>query len=558
MSDKNTSGHIKQLRSRIIKPSNYTPSYNNQGQPKNKDKEEMTSRTPPAATSASRRGKPLRGGRTMNDSAISRPSLGSEHAKAEIENNTSRHSPPKQSSVPTSEANLTGTTKKNPLLCPQLQYRFPEHSSSREQAADRVNNILDQSFTNHDQRKLTAVSQHGRFTPGSMEDLLGVCSVPNDHVSNMITQQRDSVIDPNPGLLAELEKCKQLIHDLLLERNSENASRVNLPQNTGSPTTAPRNSGINRRDVNQAPDPQPQRQHTRNHRLPREEEDSASSSEHIYVSPPRRSPPRSNTPVRYYRRCEMEKWPIKFSSGDGLKFWEKVERCQQTYGYDDETIYKYFYHLVQGQALNWYWQYVTEYRESNLSHLKMEFIRVFKSRLNDATIISDMYNKRQGKDTFEKFYNDLIDMNFTLKQPLPDSQIIEILRNNMDDDIRLRMFTYETRDRVDFFHKANQAFQDVSKLREKRKQFLDYRTTRKISEIDFDEMSHKEIEEISEKFNNWKTRKLQCYNCKSSDHLLSKCPEDIDRLFCFKCGFEGYPSPKCPECMKKNAQRSVQ
>lgn len=115
MPDKNTSGHNIKLRSRIIKPSSYTPSYLNQEGTKNKDKKEMTSRTP-TSTSTSRRGKLPRGGKTMNDSVIPRPSLGQQHPNMEIEINTSRHSPSKQSSVTASEANVTGAKKKGSYL----------------------------------------------------------------------------------------------------------------------------------------------------------------------------------------------------------------------------------------------------------------------------------------------------------------------------------------------------------------------------------------------------------------------------------------------------------
>lgn len=254
----------------------------------------------------------------------------------------------------------------------------------------------------------------------------------------------------------------------------------------------------------------------------------------------------------------MNKWPIKFSSGNGVKFLKKVEKLQTSYEYDDDTVYKYFYLLLEGHAMEWYWQFSDEYPRSNLNHLKAEFSRVFKPRESDMILISAMYNKKQGRDSFEKFYTDLIDMNFTLKTPLPDVQLIEILRSNMDDDVRQRIFTFETRDRINFFHKANQAYRDVCGVREKRKNVYDFKNSKKINEIDFDEMSSNEIEEVSEKFNSWKTkRSLKCFNCGSADHLLAKCPEDITRFFCFRCGLDGYATPKCPNCTLK-VQRSGQ
>lgn len=568
MSDKNLLDNNIHLRSRIIKPSSYTSSYLHRRKVKNQDKEitseqtKMTTRTPSVPTPDSRRGNKTprlpRGGRT--NSATSRTSLGSENLNYQFDNNSKE---PQQhvmisatnvSNLSANGAKNTGAKKKDIALNPQHQFKFPEPNNltETELEANKVNETLDQSLSNSEIRRLTTNLQNNSFIPGSMEDLRGAHSVPYDTLSTIPTQQRNIAVDPNPGLLAELNKCKQLIRELLTQRDSVTKHQPTQVRN--SRTNSPRYSDPDLRTRNM--DPRTQRPNSRDVRFP-EEDDSASGSEHSYTAIPSRSDSRTNS-HRYYRPCEMEKWPIKFSSGDGLKFWEKVERCQRTYGYDDNTVYKYFYHLVQGQALNWYWQYVTEYKESNLAHLKIEFIRVFKSRLSDATIISDMYNKKQGRDTFERFYNDLIDMNFTLRKPLPDSQIIEILRNNMDDETRVRIFTYETQDRVNFFHKANQAYHDVCNLRDKRRKFSEYRSPQKINEIDFEEMSQNEIEEISEKLNNWKTRRtLTCYNCKSPDHLLAKCPEDITRFFCFKCGLDGYASPKCPNCLLKG-QRSAQ
>lgn len=198
--------------------------------------------------------------------------------------------------------------------------------------------------------------------------------------------------------------------------------------------------------------------------------------------------------------------------------------------------------------MEWYWQFSDEYPDSNLHHLKAEFLRVFKPTETDMSLISTMYTRRQGKDTFDKFYNDIVEKNFTLKEPLNDEQIIEILRTNMDDEVRQRIFTLETSDRILFYHKARKAYEDVCQSREKRK-FVGF-GNRKINEIDFEELLSPEIEEISAKLKSWKLKRntLQCFNCKSEDHLLARCPEEITRFFCFRCGLEGYASPKCPNC----------
>lgn len=163
-----------------------------------------------------------------------------------------------------------------------------------------------------------------------------------------------------------------------------------------------------------------------------------------------------------------------------------------------------------------YWQFSDEYELSNLNHLKSKFSKVFKPRESDMSLISAMCSKKQGRDSLEKFFNDLVDINFSLKKQFPDMQIIESFKSNMDTDIvRKMIFTYETCERINFFHKVNQAYHDVCETLEKRKHFYDYKTQWKVNEIYFDQMSINEIEEITGKFNNWETKRtLKCFNCK--------------------------------------------
>lgn len=331
---------------------------------------------------------------------------------------------------------------------------------------------------------------------------------------------------------SELQHCRKVIHELS-QKLQEKEKELYLKNVHNSKTRFQENTPINNRTVN--------------------EHSELESDNSSYCS--------SNYNRRRYQhrqvKCEMNSWPIKFSSGNGLKFFKRVEKLQRSYDYDDDMIYKYFHLLLDGQAMEWYWQFCDEFEEANLAVLRTEFCRVFKSIDSDMSMISKMYSRKQGRDSFEKFYNDIIDKNFDLKEPLPDEQIIEILRSNMEDDIRQRIFTFDTNDRIKFYHKANAAYLDVYSIREKRKMYYDKPFTKRVNEIDFDELSSTEIEEISSKINNWKIRKsTKCFNCKSVEHILSKCPEEITRFFCFKCGLEGVATPKCPNC-NLNYKRSA-
>lgn len=265
--------------------------------------------------------------------------------------------------------------------------------------------------------------------------------------------------------------------------------------------------------------------------------------------PPRRT--RNNYPSNF--RCEMDRWPIRFNGSNVQTFLKKLNRLQISYGYSDEIVAKYFHLLLEGNAASWFWTYCDDYDVIELNHLKYELSRVFRSEESDIALTTKMSSRLQGNDSFEKFYYDILEMNYSRKIRLNDSEIIEILRDNMDDEVRQRVFTYETNDKVKFFKKANKAYKDVLKTRLKRN------VHRRVHEIDFENLSNGEIEEISNKLNNYRSKRnnLTCFNCHSADHLLRDCPDAITRFFCFKCGLDGYATPKCPKC-SLNPMRSVE
>lgn len=396
-------------------------------------------------------------------------------------------------------------------------------AEAKQQEAHLVNNLLDSQMND---------------PQSSMNDLLG-----NNN--------------PERSLREELIYCKNKIREMSYQMGLMNLSRQREeynPQAVNEPHTEihqehnPQGSQLRSSNGNGARRVQ-HRETLNDSESGSDQEENEEDSEEEVVPPRLRQ--------RQYKKCEMDKWRIKFSGGNGMKFWKKVEKLQRSYDYDDEMVFKYFYLLLDGHALEWYWQYSDQYEVSNLPHLKKELLRVFKPRESDMELISVMYSRKQGSDSFEKFYNDVVDMNYSLKDPLSDAQLIEILRTNVIDEIRQRIFTFSTRDRVKFFHKANQAYHDVCKVKERRKPFQEYRAPpRRVNELNFEEMSHLEIEEISSKLNNWKAQRAErrCYNCHMAGHFLADCPEEITRFFCFKCGLDGYATPKCPNCSPKGSR----
>lgn len=425
----------------------------------------------------------------------------------------------------------TGAIKKTPRLNPNTD-PFCEKTRSRQEEAARVNEALsslnpsrsmDDLYSGRDDRlNFPPLRPH---RPDMSLNQLGAYSLP-----------------PSSELLDEIAMLKAKIQEMSMKsKQPSNVSHSPIPPDSRTGSKRSSEATIPRKSVE----------------VPNNDSEESESEEEEIVEDRRRGHIRGNGYQHF--RCEMDKWPIRFNGTGVQKFIKKLNRLQKSYGYSDETVAKYFHLLVEGKAASWFWIYCDEFEDIDLNHMKVEMGRVFKSEETDMSLMTRMYERKQGSDSFETFFYDILELNFSMKTPLTDPQIIEILRTNMDDEVRQRIFTYETKDRTKYFHKANRAYKDVVKAREKKKESFGNLRGRRINEIDFEDLSTLEIEEISSKLNNLRTKRanMTCFNCHSPDHLLRECPEEISRFFCFRCGLEGYATPKCPKC-SLNPQRSAE
>lgn len=298
-------------------------------------------------------------------------------------------------------------------------------------------------------------------------------------------------------------------------------------------------------------------------------------------------------------RNEMDKWGLRFDNSHKSlpikSFLFRVKTLKDAYGYDSDHVCKYFHLLLSGEPLNWYYQFLSTHRNITWKILKKEILERFRSNQNDLKISNKMQNLKQGKDSFEQFYNEICALNHSLDVPKTDEEIISILRENMDDGIRQRVFSCETSSLTKFLHLCNDAYEDVIKVRQARKDFYNNNKINRISEIDqfsvdddinilearlskireskmkslpnvrvnpilnIDELS---IEEIDEIFNQTRSHKLRnndrltCFNCEKQGHGFVFCPEDKIGIFCYRCGKRDVKTIDCPKCSDLNGNRS--
>lgn len=327
-----------------------------------------------------------------------------------------------------------------------------------------------------------------------------------------------------------------------------------------------------------------------------------SSSEELSDNQSVYSRQRANSSQRtsFTVRNEMDKWGLRFDNSNKSlpikSFLFRVKTLKEAYGYNSAHVCKYFHLLLSGEPLNWYYQFLGKHRNVTWKSLKKEILERFRSNQNDLKISNKMQSLKQGKDSFEQFYNEICALNHSLDVPKTDEEIISILRENMDDGIRQRVFSCETSSLTKFLHLCNEAYDDVIKFRQSRKDYYASKSNR-INEIEhlsldddidiletklsklreskvkplpnvrvnpvlkIDELS---IEEIDEIFNQTRSHKLRnndrltCFNCGKQGHGFVFCPEDKIGIFCYRCGERDVKTADCQKCSNLNDYRSDQ
>ncbi|KAI8118509.1 hypothetical protein CVS40_9864 [Lucilia cuprina] len=251
---------------------------------------------------------------------------------------------------------------------------------------------------------------------------------------------------------------------------------------------------------------------------------------------------------------KLEKWKISYDgSGSVSDFLFKVDTLRSRAKCSDEHILSNFHVLLAGKAEQWYWLYTKQNRDVSYPILCSALTREFGHLESDHDIILKIsLRKQQYKEVYDDFHTAIISMNSRLRTPLPDSTLIDIVKRNVNSNLRFLLFNSEARSMNDFRDIARRA---EKVLRDNKFQNPNLVSNRNVSELESSICEDNELEDndpqleaihLSRKRNQNDYSQIQCWNCMSLGHSYIYCPEEIRKAFCFKCGLKGVLTPKCP------------
>ncbi|KAI8126494.1 hypothetical protein CVS40_3303 [Lucilia cuprina] len=250
---------------------------------------------------------------------------------------------------------------------------------------------------------------------------------------------------------------------------------------------------------------------------------------------------------------KLEKWKISFDGlGSVSDFLFKVETLSSRSKCSDEHLLSNFHVLLEGKAESWYWLFTKQNKNITYPLLRHAITKEFGHLESDHDILLKMsLRKQQYKESYDDFHCTIVSMNLRLQNPLPDVTLIDILKKNLNPNLRFLLFNAETRDINHFRDTARKAEKVIRDTKFQNPTGL----SRNVSEIDVSssesvdsDLSDPQVEAIAHL-----TRKprfdysnIQCWNCSLLGHSYIYCSQEIKKPFCSKCGNKGVLTPKCP------------
>ncbi|KAI8115044.1 hypothetical protein CVS40_12674 [Lucilia cuprina] len=257
----------------------------------------------------------------------------------------------------------------------------------------------------------------------------------------------------------------------------------------------------------------------------------------------------------------ISNWKLKFSGNSfGLSVDSFIYRIEaltnQTLGGNLDLLCRNASVLFDGKASNWFWRYHKSVREIKWPDLCLSLRRQFKDTRTDMDYRELIRDRKQKiGESFDAFYDSILELVDHLEQPIPELSMIEILRRNLLPEIQheiLNLQIFSVAHLRDIIRKREYFLQDV-----KKRNFVNRPLAypKKVSELYEDDNEYHVLDSANE--NDISELNLICWNCRKQGHRYQDCLSDRN-VFCYGCGTANVYRPTCTKCNpQKNFQMSA-
>lgn len=145
---------------------------------------------------------------------------------------------------------------------------------------------------------------------------------------------------------------------------------------------------------------------------------------------------------------KLKDWNVSYS-GDGnvSDFLFKIDTLRERSQCPTEYLMDGFQTFLTDRAETWYWMYIKQYPRATYSQLKTALTREFGTLESDHEVILRISTRRQhSKESYDDFHSTIVQMNQRLRSPMSDIALIEIIKKNVNPDLKIMLFISEPRD----------------------------------------------------------------------------------------------------------------
>lgn len=292
----------------------------------------------------------------------------------------------------------------------------------------------------------------------------------------------------------------------------------------------------------------------------------------------------------------MSKWNVKYS---GVlsdlhvdEFLFRVETLARSAGIDVNALPSGMHYILHGQAQDWYWIFHREFPEAVWETMKTAIRNQF-APLTDEFELWDQVRarKQQPNENFGQFYLSIAALFSRFEQPVPEANLVKLLRSNMCMDLK-RALLYRQTATLRELQEAAKQFESLDKNPIGNQ--VGYRSAiRRVNELEFhqcaqpphqttnphycepnvttDEFYGEPIENAVpavcditvEALTDQRTTRPNmpppiCWNCDEMGHTFQDCQVATRNVFCYGCGQKNMYRPNCSRCTKGNGKGNGQ
>ncbi|XP_067637919.1 uncharacterized protein [Eurosta solidaginis] len=250
-----------------------------------------------------------------------------------------------------------------------------------------------------------------------------------------------------------------------------------------------------------------------------------------------------------------QEWKIAFDgTGSVADFLFKLNTLCERTQCPDEQIMASFHLFLSGRAEEWYWLFTKQNPNATYAFLCYSLKREFGTLKTDHEIMMEIsMRKQKASECYDVFHADIISLNARLREPMSELLLIDIIKRNVNSSLKLMLFNADVRTLHDLRDVARRGEQV---LKESKLLGANY-PGRHVSEARVTTPDMKmegedgEIDPQIEALEYRRSRRpdysgIQCWNCQGMGHSYIYFEEPIKSPFCFKCGYKGVFTPKCP------------